>query len=333
MKKIIVYTYGVFLALFGGCQKYLDIVPDNIATIENAFNMRVSAERFLYGCYHYLPLLSNIEHNPAFTGGDEFWLHEFYRMPGWEIARGFQNVTNPSLNYWQGNTGQGSNATSDLYQAIRDCNIFLENVDAVPDLNEGEKRRWVAEVKFLKAYFHFYLIRMYGPIPLKKQNLPIDAGVEEVKVFRDPVDECFAYVVELLDEALPDLPAVINSETSELGRITQPIALSVKAHVLVTAASPLFNGNPDYANFIDKRGIHLFNPDFSMEKWERAKQACEAAIEACEEAGNRLYYYNQSGVQYDVSPEIRTEMNIRNAVTEKWNDEIIWGHTNSMTGN
>ncbi|MEC3878170.1 RagB/SusD family nutrient uptake outer membrane protein [Parapedobacter sp. 10938] len=333
MKKIIVYTYGVFLTLFGGCQKYLDIVPDNIATIENAFNMRVSAERFLYSCYHYLPLLSNIEHNPAFTAGDEFWLHEFYRMPGWEIARGFQNVTNPYLNYWQGNTGQGSNATRDLYQAIRDCNIFLENVDAVPDLSEGEKRRWVAEVKFLKAYFHFYLIRMYGPIPLKKENLPIDAGVEEVKVFRDPVDECFAYVVELLDEALPDLPAIINSQTSELGRITQPIALSVKAHALVTAASPLFNGNPDYAHFTDKRGTQLFNPDFSMEKWEQAKQACEAAIAACEDAGNRLYYYSQSGLQYDVSPEIRTEMNIRNAVTEKWNDEIIWGHTNSMTGN
>src|SRR5690606_41306945 len=91
------------------------------------------------------------------TAGDEFWLHEFYRMPGWEIARGFQNVTNPYLNYWQGTTGQGNNRTKDLYQAIRDCNIFLENVDMVPDLQEGERRRWVAEVKFLKAYYHFYL--------------------------------------------------------------------------------------------------------------------------------------------------------------------------------
>src|SRR5690606_4807819 len=110
------------------------------------------------------------------------------------------------------------------------------------------------------------------------------------------------------DEALPDLPAIINSETSELGRITQPIALSVKAHALVTAASPLFNGNPDYAHFTDKRGTQLFSPDFSMEKWEQAKQACEAAIAACQDAGNRLYYYSQSGLQYDVSPEIRTEM-------------------------
>lgn len=333
MKKRLVYIYSSALLFLGSCQSYLDIVPDNIATIENSFNMRVSAERFLYSCYSYLPKLSNIELNPAFTAGDEFWLHEFYNMPAWNIARGFQNVTNPYMNFWQGTTGISSNQMTDLYQAIRDCNIFLENVEQVPDLNHAEKLRWIAEVKFLKAYYHLYLIRMYGPIPLKRENLPINAGVEEVKAYRDPVDECFDYVVELLDEASADLPPYIAQEASELGRITQPIALSIKAYTLVLAASPLFNGNTDYANFRDKQGRLLFNPTFSSEKWEKAKIAAKDAIDACEAAGNRLYYYNQSGLQYNVSDEIRTEMNIRNAVTEKWNAEIVWGHTNSMTGN
>lgn len=329
MKRRLIYIYSsVFLSLVS-CQSYLDIVPDNIATIEHSFNMRVSAERFLYSCYSYLPKLSNIEQNPAFVAGDEIWLHEFYNMPAWNIARGFQNVNNPYMNYWQGTNGSGS----DLYQAIRDCNIFLENVETVPDLSHGEKVRWIAEVKFLKAYYHFYLIRMYGPIPLKKVNLPINASVEDVKVPRDHVDDCFDYVVELLDEAVPDLPQYITQEASELGRITQPIALSIKAYALVLAASPLFNGNPDYANFRDKQGNLLFNPTFSMEKWEKAKAASQEAIDACELAGNRLYYYSQSGLQYNVSPEIRTQMDIRNAVTERWNDEIVWGHTNSMTGN
>src|SRR5690606_37946649 len=333
MKKILIYIYGLLLTAFGSCQSYLDIVPDNIATIENAFNMRVSAERFLFSCYSYLPKLSAIEHNPAFTAGDEFWVHENYPTVGWEIARGFQNINNPYLNYLPGTTGPGSNRTKDLYQAIRACKIFVGNVDLVPDLGHGEKVRWVAEVKFLKAYYHFYLIRMYGPIPLKKENLSIDAGLDEVKVPRDPVDAGFDYVVELLDEATSDLPPYITSEAAELGRITQVIALSLKAHVLVTAASPLFNGNPDYANFTDKQGNLLFNPTFSMEKWGKAKEACKAAIDAAEQAGHRLYYYSQSGLQHNVSDEIRIQMNIRNAVTEKWNDEIIWGHTNSMTGN
>ncbi len=333
MKKIVLYIYSFSLIFLGSCQNYLDIVPDNIATIENSFNMRVSAERFLYSCYSYLPKLSNIELNPAFTAGDEIWLHQFYNMPAWQIARGFQNVNNPYMNFWQGTTGVGTGKMTDLYQAIRDCNIFLENVESVPDLSLGEMQRWRGEVKFLKAYYHFYLIRMYGPIPLKKVNLPINASVEEAKAPRDPVDDCFDYVVQLLDEAVPDLPPYIAQEASELGRITQPIALSIKAYALVLAASPLFNGNPDYANFRDTQGRLLFNPVFSMEKWEKAKEACREAIDACEQAGNRLYYYSQSGTQYNVSPEIRTQMDIRNAVTEKWNSEIVWGHTNSMTGN
>src|SRR5699024_11061294 len=164
--------YILFISIgsigMGSCQKYLDIVPDNIATIETAFTMRTNAERFLFSIYAYMPQHSNISRNPAFTAGDEFWLHEFYRTPGWEIARGNQNVVDPYLNYWQGNR-EGR----DLYQAISDCNIFLENIDKVPDMEQYEKDRWTAEVKFLKAYYHFYLIRMYGPIPLKKENLPI----------------------------------------------------------------------------------------------------------------------------------------------------------------
>jgi hypothetical protein len=329
MKKLFIYICAIGLFSTSSCEKsYLDIVPDNIATIENAFTRRANAERFLFSVYSYMPQHSNFAQNPAFTSGDEFWLHENYITPGWEITRGNQNVVDPYLNYWQGTRG-----ARDLYQAISDANVFLDNIDMVPDLEQFEREQWIAEVKFLKAYYHFYLIRMYGPIPLKKVNLPINAGVQEVKVPRDPVDEGFDYVVQLLDEATPHLPTQIFSEASELGRITQPIALAVKAYVLVTAASPLFNGNQDYANFTNSDGTLLFNPTFEIEKWEKARDAAREAIDAAESNGHRLYYYSQSGRQYDVSEEIRVQMNIRNSVTESWNDEVIWGNSNSMTNN
>jgi hypothetical protein len=310
------------------CDDYLDIVPDNIPTIEQAFNMRTTAESYLFTCYSYLPRHSNIVENPALTSGDEIWLHNNYSQPGWMVAQGYQDIVNPYLNFWQGARGG-----RDLYQAIRDCNIFLENIERVPDMDQSEKNRWIAEVKFLKAYYHFYLLRMYGPIPLKKVNLPINTPVEEVKVYRDPVDEGFDYVVELIDEASPYLPATILDESAELGRITQPIAASMKAYILVVAASPLFNGNPDYANFRDNRGELLFNPVYDESKWVRAMEACEAAVEMCDSLGYKLYYYSQSSRQYNVSPEIRMQMNIRNSINEKWNSEVIWGNTNSMTDN
>src|SRR5690554_5979980 len=225
-KKNILVLIGTIL-LFS-CDSYLDVVPDNIPTIEQAFNMRTTAERFLFTCYSYMPKHSNIAENPALTSGDEIWLHNNYNQAGWMIAQGYQELVNPYQNFWQ-----GQRSGRDLYQAIRDCNIFLENIDEVPDMVQTEKNRWKAEVKFLKAYYHFFLLRMYGPIPIKRENLPINAAPEEVKVYRDPVDEGFDYVVELIDEALPDLPVSIFAESTELGRITQPAALSIKAYVLV----------------------------------------------------------------------------------------------------
>ncbi|MCU7693658.1 RagB/SusD family nutrient uptake outer membrane protein [Haoranjiania flava] len=326
MKKYIILL--LIAAGSASCNKYLDIVPDNIATIDYAFNMRTTAEKFLFTCYSYMPQHSNMSMNPALTAGDEIWLHDYYTTQGFQIHRGFQNVVNPYLNFWQGNNGG-----IDLYQGIRDCNIFLENIGRVPDMEQYEKNRWIAEVKFLKAYYHFYLLRMYGPVPIIKQNLPITAKLEEVKVYRDPVDEGFAYVVQLLDEAAAELPKVIVSEATELGRITRPIALSIKAYVLVTAASPLFNGNTDYSNFKDNRGVQLFSQKVDPEKWVRAKNACKEAIDACEEAGNKLYYYSQSSPQYNVTPQTRVKMNVRNTLAARWNYEVIWGNSNSMTNN
>src|SRR3546814_11787477 len=91
-----------------------------------------------------------------------------------------------------------------------------------------ERDRWAGEVKFLKAYYHFCLVRRYGPIPLIKENLPIGADPDEVKVMRDPVDSCFNYIVELIDESMEYLPTEIANPMDELGRVTAAIALSMK---------------------------------------------------------------------------------------------------------
>jgi len=309
----------------GSCQKYLDVIPDNLATIDNAFAMRNVAERYLFTCYSWMPYHNFIGGNPAFFGGQELWPIPSNAEVAWGLPLGRQNAQSPITNYWD-----GTNNGRSMYQGIRDCNIFLENIDRVPDMEDYEKDRWRAEVKFLKAYYHFWLFRMYGPIELIDESLPIDADIDEIRGKRRPVDECVDFIVNLLDEAIPLLPEIIESEASEMGRITQPIALSVKATVLVTAASPLFNGNADYANFVDKDGEHLFNPTYDASKWERAAIACKEAIDACHDVGFKLYEYEQSLGQTRISDTTRIQMSIRNSVTERWNPEVIWGNTNSI---
>ncbi|WP_344973776.1 RagB/SusD family nutrient uptake outer membrane protein [Compostibacter hankyongensis] len=326
-KSIQLLSALLVLCGLGACNKYLDIIPDNIATIDYAFRLRSTAERYLFTCYSYLPALGAFETNPANAAGDEFWLVPTSGSNAWKIARGNQNKASSYMNYWQGNNGG-----KDLYQAIRECNIFLDNVEIVPDMQEDEKARWTAEAKFLKAYFHFWLFRMYGPIALIKENIPVDAGADKVYPVRSPVDTCVNYMVQLLDEALPDLPDKIENEVSELGRVTKAIDLSLKAQILVTAASPLFNGNPDYTGYKDPEGNLLFSAAADPGKWERAAAACKAAVEYCEAQGYHLYRFDPAFFQHTISDTTRIKMNIRNAICEKWNPEVIWGNTNSLAG-
>lgn len=320
IKKIIVALHIVLLT--SACNSYLDVVPDNVATIEYAFRMRATTERYMFTCYSYLPQLGNRNTSPVLFGGDElWWVRESWSSNPWQIARGNQNVNNPYLDYWNG--------TYPLWRAIRECNIFLENIMNVKDVEEFEKRRWAAEVKFLKAYYHFFLLKMYGPIPIVKENIPVSASEEEVRVSRRPVDEVFDYVIELIDEAAEDLPDRVEDENSEFGRITLPIALATKAKILVYAASPLFNGNPDYSNYTNKDGTQLFNSAYSVEKWQKAIDACKRAIDLCHSLNMELYYFEETNLVRDLPEVLRTEMNTRNSFTERWNSEIIWAHTNN----
>ena len=325
MKKIfkVCFLFIISITLNTSCADYLDIVPDDVATLDNAFTNRASAEKFLFTCYSYLPVVGHPWVNPAMVGGDELWWNidqtSFNSMNASQIALGYQNSNDPYLNFWD-----GRNNGTQMFIAIRDCNIFLENIHKPVDLENYERERWIAEVTFLKAYYHFYLMRLYGPIPIIRENLPVSASVDEVRVYRDPVDDVVDYIVELIDGVKDDLPDQIESTITDAGRITRPIALATKAEVLAWAASPLFNGNPDYLNFKDKRGVQLISTEKDIKKWERAVEAIKYAVEECEAAGHGFYEYIPPR---QMSEETELKFKLRGAVTEKFNKEIVWPST------
>src|SRR3546814_18763971 len=107
---------------------------------------------------------------------------------------------------------------------------------------------------------------MDGPVPLIKENLPISTGPEIVQVSRAPADDCFDYIIALIDEALPDLLLTHPDHTQDAGRIHKSVAVSMTAKILVYAASPLFNGNTDQAGLANMDGPHLFNTRYSEHK-------------------------------------------------------------------
>ena len=326
IKKYITIA-AIFSTTLLSCN-YLDVVPDNVATIEFAFRTPYTTEQFLFTCYNSLPNYAEINDNPALAGGDEmFFLKSRFadRYRAYDLAEGNMNIVSPIYDYWRGRSGG-----THLWKGINNCNTFLENIDNVYGIEDVVKERMAAEAKFLKAYYHFYLLRMYGPIPILDKNIPIHVSSETVRaIVREPIDKVFDFIIEMMDEAIEGLPNEVTFEVNELGRITRPIAMAIKAKILVTAASPLFNGNTEFSTYKNPRGEQLFNPNFDMQKWIKAKEAAELAIDANHAIGLTLNYVNQSTVNKE-SDTTLTELNYRTAITEKWNSEIIWASTNSL---
>ena len=324
------------LVLFS-CSDFLDVVPDNTPTIDHAFKTRFEAERYLYGIYGFMPDFTSPSMNPAFLAGDEAWLfREFtsFNISAWRIAAGEQGTQAPYCNSWNAQSASNqtyANGGIPIFTGISDCNVFLENIYKTIDLYEDERQTWISEVKFLKAFFHYWLLQLYGPVPIIDYNIGVGANTEGTMYYREPVDDVVNYIVALIDEACPQLPLTISDVTQDMGRITLPIALAVKAKVLTLAASPLFNGNPDYVNVVGRCGRHLFPQSYDPQKWERAATALKEAIDVCRMARHDLFDFSKLSEANQISQETLLSMQSRGAATERWNQEIVWGHSKDIS--
>lgn len=331
-KKFLFYIAFALVGMCNSCD-YLDLVPDNIPTMDMVFTTRQNAEKMLMTCYAYMPEHANVFQNPGLGAGEEVWNcseKTFYysNSTSFNIAKGNQNSNNPYLNYWS-----GGNDGKNMFVAIRDCNIFIDNIDRVPDMTDTEKRRWKAEVKVLKAFYHYWLLQLYGPIPFVDENIDVSASPDQVKVVREPVDVVVSKIVALIDEALEDenaLPLNIRVQLTEMGRLTRPAALAIKAKVLTLAASPLFNGNPDFKDYKNDEGVELISSVEDPKKWEDARDALKEAIDVAHEAGHELYKFDEMMMD-QISDTTFLELTLRNTITGRFTKELIWGLGNNYT--
>ncbi|MDR2681239.1 MAG: RagB/SusD family nutrient uptake outer membrane protein [Tannerella sp.] len=333
--KTIFLTAGLFCV---SCTDYLDVVPDNTMKVEDVFSTRKNAVEALANVYSFLPHV-DATHATTWMLGDEYigssalgYDNNVERLRSIRIMRGLQVSGNDViLGQWSGTGG-----AKPLYQGINQANIFLANIENVPDMDEVTIKDWKAQVKFLKAYFHFLLVQSYGPIVISDNVIsPKETSEELLFPKRRKIDECFDYIIKLIDEAMPDLK-LITSET-DLGQINQPIAAAIKARILVARARPFFNGNRDvFGDFYDFDKQHYFPQDEKKEKWQDAIKAINEAIEICTKGGFGIYKYpvTKNIPKYDwedmaVAPErMQTLYDLRYTPVDAWNNEVIWGYSN-----
>lgn len=274
------------MQLLTSCVDYLDKESDTELTLPMVFEDKTRTEGWLANVYSHVP--------------DPYW--GYARKLGWDILSDDMTASERwqqwdwkvipmLLGEWTPSTDWDGNYWSRLPQLIREANIFIENVHPLPDqgISATEVTYMKAEMRFMIAYYYYLLSNTYGPVPFKPNYIaPTDFNLADLMEGQRPYYEVVDWVDKELKEVAEILPAKYT-EARKYGRATSIMCLAVRARMLLFAASPLVNGNPDYANHKNKDGENLFSTTADKTKWAYAAQACKELIDAAEAAGHKLY--------------------------------------------
>ena len=274
------------MQLLTSCVDYLDKESDTELTLPMVFEDKTRIEGWLANVYSHVP--------------DPYW--GYARKLGWDILSDDMTASERwrqwdwkvipmLLGEWTPSTDWDGNYWSRLPQLIREANIFIENVHPLPDqgISATEVTYMKAEMRFMIAYYYYLLSNTYGPVPFKPNYIaPTDFNLADLMEGQRPYYEVVDWVDKELKEVAEILPAKYT-EARKYGRATSIMCLAVRARMLLFAASPLVNGNPDYANHKNKDGENLFSTTEDKSKWAYAAQACKELIDAAEAAGHKLY--------------------------------------------
>ncbi|MBC8152030.1 MAG: RagB/SusD family nutrient uptake outer membrane protein [Bacteroidetes bacterium] len=248
------------LGLAGCRDSFLETQPTDRFTQQTFWKTREHAEAALNGTYASL-LNNNLYGGNAPIFWDGLTPNAFiYNNPNGfgNIAQGIHDAAN---------TGLINNLWGACYGGIGRANNLLANVNAIT-MDETLKKRYVAEVKFLRALFYHQLVTLYGGVPLIVNATNVE---EQANLPRSVSEAVVAQVLKDLTEAAPDLPLTYGA--GERGRATRGAALTLRARVLLyqgrwveaAAAAKSVMDLKTYSLFPDYRGLFLLENEGNAE--------------------------------------------------------------------
>ncbi|RPD41101.1 RagB/SusD family nutrient uptake outer membrane protein [Chitinophaga barathri] len=252
--KIIIYTLALGAAITAGysCSSVLDKKDLGAITDQTVWTDPQLMTAYVNNIYTDVP-----NWNADLSG----WADESHERTA--VNNGTMSADNNPLWYWP-------------YANIRKINSFLENTADNPALGAALKARLTGEVKFIRAFQYFEMVKRFGGVPIVTTAQTLE---DDLNVPRNKTSECIAFIIKDLDEAAAVLPkdysgSAANPGTygqADKGRATKGAAMALKGRVLLYYASP------------------QFNPGNLADRWEQAYQANKAAADTLAKYGIGLY--------------------------------------------
>jgi hypothetical protein len=233
------YWIGFMLLILtftiSSCKKYLDEKDNSNFVKTNYFQTASQAQTFVNGLYNQLKLFQN---------GDAYGEAPFITLElfaGHATSLG-QSVNNSNVIHQRTDAVNPGfeDVWQNSYNAIANANLALERIPAV-SMDDATKKKLLGEVYFLRAFFYYHLVRLYGDVPLITKSVTIDSP--DLYPARTDYKLVYAQIISDLQAAeTSGLPA-----TDQTGRVSLGAVQTLLASVYLTTAGYPLQTTANYA--------------------------------------------------------------------------------------
>lgn len=217
-------VYILALLIFSHCSgEFIELAPTSNANEQNFYKSEQDFVNAIYGAYSTLKMSGTYSDYIQLIGdlrsdNTEMGTTASVRFPFYELSEFVDQETSPIV----------ENVWNNHYTGIRRVNTILDRIRE-SNVNEQVKNRIVAESRFLRALFHFNLVRVFGDVPLVTSRI---LTVEDAYTFtRTGANEVYTQIIADLIAAEEGLPVDIGAQH---GRATRGAAESLLGKVYLT---------------------------------------------------------------------------------------------------
>jgi len=260
--KIQALITGVLILFGTSCSDFLEQTDPSYLTAETYFRTIDHAEAVLNSVY--AGLRDGL--GGAYGGGPWLMTEMATTLADTDLGQAENSYSIRNLANTQDND-YGEAHWSNKYRAIGNANLAIKYIPEVEVSEEDEDLRdkYLAEAKFLRAYYYYELVRMFGGVPIIDE--PIDLESEDFLPVRTEVADVYDLIVQDLTEAEATFDAQDLPFNDASGRVSRGAIKTMLSSVYLTMAGyPLQLGTPYYTlaadkakEVIDEGAYSLFN--------------------------------------------------------------------------
>ena len=276
-----------------GCEDFLTKNDPSNFTVDTYFKSAEHAESTVNSIYESLRSVTG----GGFNGAPWMMLEFQTGLASDELGQANNSIIIRDL-VNNSDNGYGSTYWTSHYRGIANANLAIAKISDI-EMDQSEKARLIGEARFLRAYYYYNLVRIFGEVPLIDES--VDLNSEELYPEQASVQAIYDFIVA-------DLTSAENSGlpfTDQNGRVSLGAIKSFLSSVYLTMAGYPLNGGSQYYELardkakevIDEGAYYLFDEYSDLHN------------EATENMGEHIFMvqfnrtdHNSDGLQVSILP-------------------------------